>query len=340
MKRNVFLLAACQALLNTSTSLLIATSALVGLALAPMAALSTVPLGLQFLAMMTATIPASLLMKRQGRRVGFLAGCVVGVSGGVICSVAIHTSSFVLFCVGSALLGVFNGVGQYYRFTAADVASAEYRSRAISLVMAGGVVAAFAGPNLANVTREMVSPFAFTGSYASLVLLYLASMALIAFMRIPAPSPEERAGVGRPLVEIVRQPSFVIAALGGMVSYGVMSVLMTATPLAMAGCGFAFSEAAWVIQWHVFGMFAPSFFTGHVIRRFGATKVVVVGGLLMFACALVSFAYTDIYSRDVLRGVLLPLLDAVLVLWFLGVGLAWRYRRRTDAGEHADRLFR
>ena len=286
MRRNVLLLAACQALLNSAASLILTTAALIGVALSPSTALVTLPLGLMFLAMMLAAMPASLLMRRIGRRAGFLLGALMGVSGGLLCAWGVHVGSFTAFCIGAVGLGVFNGVGQFYRFTAAEVATPAWRSRAISLVMAGGVVAAFVGPNLASFTRDLVAPAAFTGSFLALVALHGSSMLLLAFLRVPPPSFEESEGEGRPLARVARQPAFVVAVLGGMVSYGVMNLLMTSTPLAMAGCGFAFSDTAWVIQWHVLAMFAPSFVTGHVIRRLGAVNVVLAGGVMLLGCAV------------------------------------------------------
>ncbi len=306
MRRNVVLLAACQALLYTSSSLVVATAALVGVALAPSIELSTLPLGLMFLATMSATMPASLLMKRFGRRAGFLLGGAIGALGSALCAAGIQRGSFLTFCIGLALIGVFNGVGQYYRFTAAEVASEQYRSRAISLVMAGGLIAAFTGPNLARLTRDMMTPAAFTASYLSLVAVSLLGMVLISGLRVPPLSAVEIDGPTRPLARIARQPVFAVALLGAMVSYGVMNLLMTATPLAMNGGGFTFGDTAWVIQWHVLGMFAPSFFTGHLIRRFGVANVMLAGGVLLLACVVVNLSgisATHFWAALVLLGV-------------------------------------
>ena len=309
MKRNVLLLALCQALLMTGTSLLITTSALVGQGLALDASLATLPLGLQFLMTMLVTFPASLLMKRVGRRAGFMLGASAGILGAVLCAYAILTASFELFCVGSLALGVFNGFGQFYRFAAADTASDAYRSRAISLVLAGGVIAAFTGPNLAAWTRDsLASPFA--GSYAALIGVYLLSLTLLSLLRIPPPSPQEQHGSSRPLGEILRQPTLVVAVLGGMISYGVMNLVMTATPLAMRVYDHSFADTALVIQWHILGMFAPSFFTGHLIRRFGTLNMMLCGGLLLGACVAINFTGTG-------------LLNFWLALLSLGVG--WNF---------------
>ena len=287
MKRNVFLLAFCQALMIIGNSLLLATSALVGQRLAQDGSLATVPLGLQFLAAMLSTFPASLLMKRIGRRGGFLLSALLGISGASVCTYAIFQNDFVSFCIGAVALGVFNGFGQFYRFAAADVASDAYRSRAISWVLAGGVIAAFIGPNLAAWTRDSF-PTPFAGSYGALIGVYLISLTVMALLRIPPPTEQERYGAARPLIVIMQQPAFIVAVLGAMLGYGVMNLVMTATPLAMHAHEHTFPATAFVIQWHVLGMFVPSFFTGHLIRRFGVLNIMLIGGVLLVACVAVN----------------------------------------------------
>jgi MFS family permease len=282
MKKNVLLLAACQAMLMTGGSLLIATSALVGYRLAPDKALATLPLAMQMLASMLTTIPASLLMQRIGRRAGFLLGSSIGIAGAVLATYAIVTGSFALFVLGAALSGMFAGFGNYYRFAAADVATDDYRSTAISYVMAGGVIAAFVGPNLAHWTSAWLNaPFA--GSYLALAGILVLSFGTQLFLEIRQPARETH-GSGRALGSIARQPVFIVAAIGGMLGYGIMALVMTATPLAMHDHHYAFGDTAFVIEWHVLGMFAPSFFTGHLIRRFGVLHVMLVGGLLSAVC--------------------------------------------------------
>jgi MFS family permease len=293
MKRNVFILALCQALLVTATSLMITTSALVGQQLAE-PALATIPIGLQFLGMMASTFPASLLMKRVGRRLGFLSGAGIGICGAVVATYAIFSGSFVGFSVGSLLLGIFNGFGQFYRFAAADVATADYRSRAISLVLAGGVVAAFAGPNLANLTRDTLSA-TFAGSYVAIIVIHLLAFLLISTLNIPRPGAEEQHGDARPLLQMALQPAYVVAVLSGMIGYGVMNLVMTATPLAMDVYQHPFSDTAFVIQWHILGMFVPSFFTGHLIRKFGVLNVMTCGALLLIACVIVNFSGVGVW---------------------------------------------
>ncbi|MDX1512631.1 MAG: MFS transporter [Gammaproteobacteria bacterium] len=286
-KRNVALLALCQALFMTGTTLLIASSALVGLSLSPNSALATVPLGVQFFASMATALPASLLMRRIGRRNGLLAGLAVGLIGGLTGALAIVRADFTLFVLASALLGVHNGFCQFYRFAAAEVAGADFRSRAISLVMAGGVVAAFAGPALAYITRDL-STHEFAASFASLNVLQLISAALLFATRIPADPPEARATAARSIGTLAASPAFLAAVACAMIGYGSMNLLMTATPLAMRDAGFGFGHTTWVIQWHVFGMFAPAFFTGHLIARFGTDRIIGAGCMSVAACVLIN----------------------------------------------------
>ena len=286
--RNVGLLALAQAVLMTGTSLLITTSALVGRNLSDDPVWATIPLGLQFLAMTLSTIPASLFMGRYGRRAGFLVGVSLGLAGTLLAGYAVLVDSFVLFCVAAVLLGSFNATGQFYRFAAAEVASEGLRARAIGLVLAGGIVAAFMGPNLAAWTRELAGP-EFAASYLSLSVLYLVGLVAILALRIPMPPPVALHSVGRPLREIAASPMFAMAVVAATVGYGVMNLLMVATPLAMEGHHHGFEDAAFVIQWHVVAMFLPSFVTGDLIRRFGVRRILVAGVLLSLACVGVNF---------------------------------------------------
>jgi MFS family permease len=291
MKKNVALLAAAQAMMMTGGSLLIATSALVGHRLSPDKALATLPLALQMLAGLLTSIPASLTMQAIGRRAGFLIGSSIGIGGALLAAYAIVHDSFALFALAAALSGVFAGFGNYYRFAAADTASDAYRSSAISYVMAGGVVAALVGPNLAHWTSDWLrAPFA--GSYLALAGILVLSFLTLLWLDIPRPPVAERGG--RALGAIARQPVFVVAALGAALGYGVMALVMTATPLAMHEHHYAFGDTAFVIEWHVLGMFAPSFFTGHLIRRFGVLTVMLMGGVLNAACVAVNLSGTQL----------------------------------------------
>ncbi len=293
MKRNLILLSLSQAILVTCTSLLLTSSAVVGMALAGNKSLVTLPLALMFLTQMVTTVPASLYMQRVGRRLGFMTSAIAGLAGAAVATGGVFKSDFSIFCLGTALIGVFNGFGQYYRFTAAEVVPEEYRSRAISYVLAGGVIAAFAGPNLANWSRHLLTD-EFAGSYAGLIGLYLLAFGFAYFMRIPKPVPVLRAQSGRPLAAIARQPAYLVAVAGAMVGYGVMNFIMIATPLAMQGYAHPFSDTAFVIQWHVFGMFVPSFFTGHLIRRFGTANIMLTGVFLLGLCVWINFTGTTV----------------------------------------------
>ena len=294
MKRNVWLLAGCQALMNSGNSLLIATSALVGFKLAADKSLATLPLALQFFTSMLTTVPASFLMKAIGRQAGFMIGTLLGLVGAALAAWGIVAGNFVYFCLAAALIGAFNGFGTYYRFAAADVATPDYRSRAISYVLAGGVVAALVGPNLAHWTSEWLAGIEFAGSYLSLLGIYGLSLAVLLLVRIPVPTAVQTHTHSRPLFDIVRQPAFIVALAGGALGVGVMALVMTATPLAMHQHAHVFADTAFVIEWHLLGMFAPSFFTGHLIRRFGVLNVMLAGVVLNIGCVVVNLAGTEV----------------------------------------------
>ena len=283
--RDVTLLAVCQALFLTSMSAVVAASALIGHGLAETKVLATLPIGIQFVMTMVATVPASLLMKRIGRRDGFTVGAAIGLVGALFAFWAILDGSFILFCVGLGLIGGASGFAQYYRFAAADAASKAFKSRAISLVLAGGVIASV-GPLMADWSKDLFAPIAFAGVFVAVAALYVVTLVVLRFITIPPPDAEERSSAGRPLRAIMRTPTFIVAVLGSVVGYAMMSLLMTATPLAMMFSGFGFSDSAQTIQWHVLGMFAPSFVTGHLIRRFGTMRIMAVGALLIALCAV------------------------------------------------------
>ncbi|MFT6580316.1 MAG: MFS family permease [Alphaproteobacteria bacterium] len=287
-RKNVLLLSACQALANSGSSLIVAVAALVGLMLAEDKSLATLPIAFQFAATMCSTIPASYLMRRIGRRAGFTVGQAFGFVGMAVCAYAIYKLSFTGFIAGSILVGVHNAFWQYYRFAAADTASEAFRSRAISYVLAGGVIAAFVGPGLAVLSMDMFETVKYAGNYIAVMGLILAAVTVLQFIEIPHERPSAHAVGGRPIGEIARQPAFIIAVLAAVIGYSVMTLVMTATPLAMKTHGHAFVETAFVIHWHLLGMFAPSFFTGRIIARFGALKVVAFGVLLMLICVAVN----------------------------------------------------
>ncbi|HKY01030.1 MAG TPA: MFS transporter [Burkholderiales bacterium] len=304
IKKNVAVLATLQALLFTNNSTAIALNGLVGYALAANKSLATVPVTGWVIGAAASTYFASLLMRRIGRRAGFTFGTLVGIVGASICCLAIYNANFWLFCFGTTIFGVYNAFGQYYRFAAADAAPADYKSRAISLVLAGGLVGGIIGPTTSQWTKD-IFPVAYLGAYLALVAFLFVVLVVLRFLDIPPPSTEEHKEPARPMSRVMAQPVFIVAVLAAAIGYGVMNLLMTATPLAMDICGHPYSAAAGVISWHVIAMFAPSFFTGSLIKRFGVLNIIVVGALINVACigvALSGIAVAYFYVSLILLG--------------------------------------
>ena len=287
--RNIALLACCQALLLTHSVTLISIGALAGYALADNKAFSTLPQTAYVIGAALATFPASLWMKRVGRRSGFLTGIALGLVGAVIGAIAIASASFVLLCAGHAFLGMYNAFGQYYRFAAADAAAHDFRATAISLVLAGGLVGGLVGPELTKVTIDLAAP-TFFATYLSLLAYGFAAAAIVSFLRIPAVAEAPSHEPARPLSALAAQPAFFVAVFVAAAGYAVMNFLMTATPLAMRFCGHPYAAAAGVIAAHVIAMFAPSFVTGSLIKRFGTIAVMGAGVAAMFACIAVALS--------------------------------------------------
>jgi MFS family permease len=278
-RRDIFLLACCQALLLINASALTSMNGLVGFSLAQTKALATFGATTYVLGSALATMPMSLWMGRVGRRAGFMAGAGVNIVGCIVGTLALQAESFVLFCVATGIIGIYNAVGLQYRFAAAEVAAPGYRAKAISLVLAGGVVGGLVGPQATSLTRDLFAT-PFQGSLVMMGVFALIALVVQAQVRVPPPSHEERTGPGRPLAQIARQPAFVVAVIAGALSYGLMNLLMTATPIAMSFCGHPFGAAATVIEWHVVGMYAPGFVTGSLIRRFGTLPIILAGAVL------------------------------------------------------------
>ncbi|MEZ8052465.1 MFS transporter [Vibrio atlanticus] len=280
MNRNVWLLSLCQALLMTGNILLISVIGLIGKQIAPSVSMITLPVALQFLGLMAATIPASLISGKLGRKRGFSIGNVVGITGASLATYALSQQHFYLFCFATFLLGIGIGFGTLYRFAAIEVCDENARHRAISISMAGGVLAAVLGPNLAIMSQQWSADGLYIGAFASLIGLNILALALLQTIQFPKISFNSQAPKADPLSVIVKAPNFVGAVFAAMVAYAVMNILMTATPLAMIGCGFDFTKAAGVIEWHVLGMFVPAFFTGSLIEKFGSRMMILAGGVL------------------------------------------------------------
>lgn len=281
-------LALGQALLVTGNILLVTVTALIGQQLAPSAAWVTLPVALQFLGLMSATLPAALLMGWLGRKLGFFIGNLIGVFGALLALWALSENSFWLFCVSTALLGMAIGVGQQYRFAAVEASPVSQHAQAIGLVMGGGVLAAFLGPNLAVWAKDMFVGQPFMGAFAVLAGLYTFTTLLILSLPLPKPlSTKEQQG-GRGYLELIKQPLLLSAVASGSIGYGVMVLVMTATPLAMQSYNYEFADVASIIQWHVLGMFVPSFFTGHLIRWFGSVKVIIAGCVILLGTSLLT----------------------------------------------------
>jgi MFS family permease len=273
----------------TGTIMNATTSALAGHELASDKSLATLAVALQFTATMATTVPASMLMARIGRRPAFMIGATCQLVGALTAAAAIVSGLFWVFCLCGLLLGTANGFSIYYRFAAADTADEAFRPKAISLVLAGGVAAALIGPEFARWSRDLLLPYTYAGTFLTLATMGALNVIVLSFLDIPKP-PRARFAGGRPMRRIAAQPLFVVAVLSGMVAYGVMSLLMTATPLAMAACGWRFEDSAFVIQWHALGMFAPAFVTGHLIRRFGVLTIMQTGAALLAVCLAVDLS--------------------------------------------------
>lgn len=311
-RRNVLILSLCMALSNSAVTLQVTLGGLVGHILADDKALATLPVTFVVGGTALATIPASMLMRRFGRKLGFMLGCCIAIAGSLIAARGVYIGHFWLFCLGAFIFGGSSAFVQLYRFAAADIAPADMKSRAISWVMVGGLVSAFLGPEIAKHTRELLTPQLFLASYLAAAALPVLVLAILTAVTIPRPTVSELKEQGRPLVEIIRQPGFVVAALAGMFGYGVMNLLMTATPLAMQICEHPFAAAATVIQWHVFGMYFPSFFTGNLIARFGALRIIILGALLNVVCITVALSGVEVLNFQV-------------ALLLLGVGWNFMY---------------
>ena len=310
MNKNLLLLSIAQGLFLTNNVTFIAINGLVGLSLAPVPWMATLPVMGYVVGGALSTGLVAKSQQRFGRKVSFLLGLLVALISAGIGAWAVMHSSFLLLVVATVVAGYYSANGQLYRFAAAELCTPDYREKAVSLVMAGGLMGAIIGPNLAMYTKNWLE-FPFAGAYVALAVIAMLSMALMSYIEFP-PVPPKKASdqTGRPLNEIMRQPVFFVATLSAALGYGVMNLLMAATPLAMQVCGLSFEDTAWVLQWHVIGMFAPGFVTGHLIKRFGVLSIMGVGVLLNIACISIALSGVDIH-------------EFLLALFLLGVG--WNF---------------
>jgi MFS family permease len=289
-RRNAVVLAVTQALAGANNTVLLATGAIVGSMLAPDKTLATVPITVYVVGMWLGTLPVGMLARRFGRRTAFQIGTVFGVLTGLLGYSAVMSASFPLFLAGALCSGLYASAHQAYRFAAADTASEAFRPKAISWVMIGGVFAAILGPQLVIFTKDLWPPYLFAATYLAQGTVAVLASLVLCFVRIPTPPRVQPGGEGRRLAEIVRQPRFVVAVACGVASYMMMNMVMTSAPLAMVQCDHSMSDAALGLQWHVLGMYAPSFFTGSLIARFGAERVVGAGFALLLVSATVSMS--------------------------------------------------
>jgi predicted MFS family arabinose efflux permease len=289
-RRNALALAITQALAGGNNTVLVATAAIVGTMLAPDKGLATLPISIFVLGMWMGTLPMGVLARRFGRRNALQIGTVCGVLTGLICCVAVLQGSFLLFNIGAVFSGLYASGHQSYRFAAADTASEEFRARAISWVLVGGIFAGVVGAQLVIATQNLWPPYLFAATYIGQSALALIAGAVLMFVNIPKPPPRSVVGDGRPLLEIAREPRFIVAVVCGVAAYSMMNLVMTSAPLAMVMCNHSVTDATLGLQWHVLGMYAPSFFTGALIARFGLERVTGLGFALIIVAAAIGTA--------------------------------------------------
>ncbi len=294
-KRNVAVLAFANAVLGSQLAINIIVAGLAGALLAENPSLATLPISILVVGSLLAAPVVSLFMGRYGRRAGFLVGALAGGSGGVLCARALFVGSFELFLAGSVLLGIYQASQGFLRFAAADTGSEGFKPKAISWVFAGGLLSALIGPEIVRLTSAAFTTVPYAGAYLAVIALNVVGALCLWFLDIPRPA--RAAGTtdtGRPLAVIARQPVFIIAVLSAMVGFASMSLVMTSTPLALVGHGFTSDHAADVVRWHILAMFAPSFFTGSLIVRFGRLPVITAGLLLLGVCGVIALSGVDL----------------------------------------------
>ena len=310
MNQHLLLLAVAQGLFLTNNVTFIAINGLVGLSLAPVGWMATLPVMGYVVGGALSTSLVTRTQQRFGRKASFQMGLLVALGSALLGAWAVWQQSFWWLVCATVIAGYYSANAQLYRFAAAELCQPDYREKAVSLVMAGGLLGAVVGPNLAKQTRTLLE-VPFVGPYLALAVVALLSLIVLQFIEFPqAKAPSHDDAQGRPMPQIMGQPVFIVAAMAASLGYGVMNLLMAATPLAMQVCGLSFEDTAWVLEWHVIGMFAPGFVTGHLIKRFGVLQVMGVGVLLNFGCIAIALSGTDFH-------------DFVWALFLLGVG--WNF---------------
>ena len=290
-KRNALVLATGQALAGANNTVIVATGSILGVMLAPDKSLATLPVSTMVLGIWAGTLPLGFLAKRYGRRTAYASGAVCGALAGLVGYLAITRANFWLYLVATFLGGLYAASHMSYRFGAADTASKEFKPKAVAWVMAGGLFAAILGPQLVIFTKDMMPPYLFAVSYIGQGLFaVVAGLVILMFLRAPSTVEEPSTGRGRPLGEIMRQPRLIVAVVCGVASYALMNLMMTSAPLAMFDCGHSVTDAALGIQWHVFAMYAPSFFTGSLILRFGVARITAAGLIVLALSAVTGLA--------------------------------------------------
>lgn len=309
-KRNVAVLVAAQAILGAQMPIIFTVGGLAGSSLAPNACWATLPISCTVIGSMLTATPISAFMQRHGRAAGFALGALGGAIGGALGAYALYTASFLLFCIAALFTGIYMSAQGFYRFAAADTASEELRPKAISMVMAGGLLSAIVGPQIVKLTAQsMVVPF--LGCYLAVIALNLVGVFLFLLLRIPRPAPRAKgADQGRSMRQLIRTPTIAVAMICATVSYALMNLVMTSSPLAVVGCGFHVSDASNIVTAHVLAMYAPSFFTGHLIARFGVERIIALGLIILAGAGAVAMS-----------GVALENFFIALIL----LGLGWNF---------------
>ena len=301
--RNIALLAICQALTQSSNTLMFASSALAVLTIVSpdMRMWANLPVTMQHLGVMLSVFPASLLMMRRGRKLGFRSGSVMGMAGASCAAIGLGLASFPIMCLGGLMMGYGIANMQLYRFAAVELAPGHFRAQAISYVTAGGVIAGILGPGLARITPDLWLP-TFQASFCAVIVVHAVVFVVLGFIEFPAVKAEDVSGPQRPLLTIVSQPAYLVAAAGGMIAFGVMSFVMAASPLAIVMCGLDKGEAPITIFVHVMGMFVPAFFTGHLIQRFGLFNIMTAGIALLVAGVVVALMGETVWHFRIALG--------------------------------------